>query len=717
MTHLSSRARFDKGGGNTALFRCGGDMERTLDHLMPMPVSVGSGAASLTFMSLSVGPMSPRLEAAIRRLAERVEKRNGDALPFDDGANSCRLMVDVEAPSSLFPASDMEESYRLTIGTDGVRLTAECEIGALRGVQTLLQLFARVDGVWLLPHCEIEDSPRFSWRGMLLDTSRHFIQKEHVLRLLDCMEVAKLNVLHFHLANDQGFRMECETFPKLHEEGSEGAYYTKREMREIIAFAADRGIRVVPEFCLPGHSVSWQVAYPELSASDDPPTRIGETRGAFSIPIDPAREETYEFVDRFVAEMAEVFPDPYFHTGGDEVNPTAWKENPRIKGFMDAHGFKRGRDLQAYFTGRYGALVAKHGKIPIGWEEVLHSDVPEEVIVHLWKDGAYGAELARHPVLTSWNTYLDLQQPSAWLYSKDPIDFTINGNAPPEGINMVGAEMTNWAETIHGGNLDMRTWPRGAAIAERFWSPRAYCDGVGAETLYARLDVFEHYLTAAGSRHRGHTERACAELYEGANEGTLGRFAGIIEPAAYPFLRRRRLLLERALPRIFPAPDVERYSDMRRFVDHLPAESMVARAFRQDVASFSMTGDPDLARSIADRLLAWEALAKEVQTLARQHSAMRSDGLGRLALGLGRIARIGSQCLRALQEGRRVPLHRAWWYRLRLKSYAYEVFYLDKDVLHRIVRDLRKPDVLNRHNIAIQPAVAHLLEMACGEGR
>lgn len=692
-------------------------MATTLKYLMPMPVSVGVDEGTLFVTGLAVDAPTRRVKEAVRRFASRLGNIFGLPLSLGAEGNSTRFLIEVQCAPVAFPRPDMNESYRLKISADGIHLVAQEEAGAQRGLQTLLQLFARVDGAWQLPHCEIEDSPRFSWRGMLLDTSRHFMQKQHVLRLLDCMEVAKLNVLHFHLANDQGFRLESETFPKLHEAGSEGDYYTKEEMAEIIAFAAERAIRVVPEFCLPGHSVSWQVAYPELSASDDPPTRIGETRGAFSIPIDPAREETYEFVDRFIAEMAEVFPDPYFHTGGDEVNPTAWKENPRIKDFMDAHGFKRGRDLQAYFTGRYAALVAKHGKIPIGWEEVLHSDVPEEVIVHLWKDGAYGADLARHPVLTSWNTYLDLQQPSDWLYRKDPLDFTIAGDLVPETVNMVGAEMTNWAETIHGGNLDMRTWPRGAAIAERFWSPRAYCDGVGAETLYERLAAFEGCLTAAGSRHKGHVVRACVELYEGADEETLGRFASLIEPAAYPFLRRRRLLLERALPRLFPAPDVERYSDMQRFVDHLPAESMVAREFRQDVASFSTTGDPDLARSIAERLLAWEALAQDVRAFARHHSAMRSDGLDRVARGLGRIARIGSACMRALQEGRGLPPHRAWWYRLRLKRYAYEVFYLDKDVLRRIVRDLRKPDVLNRHNIAIQPAVAHLLEMASGEGR
>ncbi len=692
-------------------------MGTPLEHLMPMPVSVRGDTGVCVLRDLTVRGLSPRLTSALDRFCDRLQKRFDAPLPKGQTGDASSIMVDVGDASSQIPMPDMEESYRLTVSVDGVRLAAPTEIGVIRGLQTLLQLVVHEEGVWQLPCCEIEDCPRFSWRGMLLDTSRHFMGVEHVKRLLDCMEVAKLNVLHFHLANDQGFRMECETFPKLHREGSEGEYYSKADMQQLIATAADRGIRVVPEFCLPGHSVSWQVAYPELSASDDPPTRIGETRGAFSIPIDPAREETYAFIERFVEEMAAVFPDPFFHTGGDEVNPTAWKENPAIKAFMDEKGFKGGRDLQAYFTGRYAALVTKHSKTPIGWEEILHTNAPTDVIVHLWKDGAYGADLARHPVLTSWNTYLDLQQPADWLYGKDPLDFTIDGKAPPDELNMVGAEMTNWAETIDGDNLDMRTWPRGAAIAERFWSPRAYCNERGAETLYQRLKLFEPCLTAAGSRHEGHAARACTDLYQGADQKMLRRFAEVIEPAAYPFLRRRRLLLERSLPRLFPVSDVERYSDMRRFVDHLPAESTQGRQFRLDVESFSVSGNSETARSLAERLLDWDALAAEVRVSARTVPAMRTDGLPRIAIGLGRIARIGSQSLRALQQGRRLSPLRAWWYRRCLKAYAYEVFYLDKGVLRRIVRDLRKPDVLNRHNIAILPGVSHLLRMASGGGR
>jgi hexosaminidase len=689
-------------------------LESALDSLVPMPVRVTPGAGICVLSGFSRSSLTPRLRAAVERVLQRLEKRFGAPLSADGASD---LVIETHDLGSTLPSPDMDESYTLTVAGDGVHLRSAGEIGALRGLQTLQQLITCEDGAWQVPWCEIEDRPRFSWRGMLLDTSRHFMHMEHVLRLLDCMEVAKLNVLHFHLANDQGFRMECDTFPKLHEEGSEGAYYTKNQMREIIAYAADRGIRVVPEFCLPGHSVSWQVAYPELSASDEPPSQIGETRGAFSIPIDPSKEETYRFIEAFVAEMADLFPDPYFHTGGDEVNPTAWKENPRIKGFMDENSFRGGRDLQAYFTGRYAQLVAAQGKIPIGWEEVLHSDVSRDVIVHLWKDGAYGPDLARHPVLTSWNTYLDLQQPAEWLYAKDPLDFHIDGKPPSESLNVVGAEMTNWAETIHGGNLDMRTWPRGAAIAERFWSPRGYCDEMGQETLYDRLAAFEDCLTAAGSRHAGHAQRACAELYDDVDADAVARFADLIEPAAYPFLRRRRLLLERALPRLFPSPDVERYSDMKRFVDHLPGESLVGRQFRLDVEELAATGDHDLARHVAERLMVWEALADDVRTLVRRSPAMRADGLGRVALGVGRIARIGSYAMQTLQKGQTLSPIRAWWYKKRLRAYAFEVFYLDKDVVKRVIRDLRKPDMLNRHNIAIQPGVAHLLEMACGEGR
>lgn len=690
-----------------------------LQGLMPMPAKVEAGEGQMSFASLALAAdpaTHGKFAKALERFSDRANRLFDASLPIIVDPAAGNIKVSIVKPAVDIPQPNMDESYCLHVGSEGIWLVAEEEWGAIRALQTLLQLLRYEEGTgWMLPFVTIEDCPRFRWRGILLDTSRHFMQVEHVRRLLDGMEMAKLNVLHFHLANDQGFRLECESYPKLHEIGSEGAYYTKDEMRALISEAADRGIRVVPEFCLPGHSVSWQVAYPELSSAAHPPTQVGELRDFFSVPIDPTREKTFEFIDQFVAEMAALFPDPFFHTGGDEVNPTAWKKNPEIVAFMGAQGFASARDLQAYFTGRYAAIVARHGKTAIGWEEVLHSDVDENVVLHLWKDGTYPAGLTRHPVLVSWNYYLDLQQPAHWLYDADPFDFSIKDGASQSELNVVGAEMCNWAETIHGGNLDLRTWPRGAAIAERFWSPRGYCDEAGRQTLYERLAYVSDVLSAGGMRHAAHVRNAMAELYGPDGEGAFAEFAALIEPAAYPFLRRRRLILERTLPRVFPAPVVERYSDVRRFVDHLAAESPEGRRFTIDVLDVIEKWDDGKGADLAARIAAWQGLAICIKALAKRNPRMRKDGIARVAGALAEVASIGLIALRAVEKGERLSSIRAWWLKRRLKKYAYETFFIDKDLISRILRGLRKPDVLNRHNVAIYPGVSHLLSRACEE--
>ncbi|MCG8574525.1 MAG: family 20 glycosylhydrolase, partial [Flavobacteriales bacterium] len=383
-----------------------------------------------------------------------------------------------------------------------------------------------------------------------------------------------------HLTDDQGFRLECETWPKLHEIGSAGAYFTKAEMRGLIDAAAERGIRIVPEFGLPGHSIAWQVAYPELAAANPPPSRVGELEGYFSPGIDPVEDGTYTFIDRFVEEMAALFPDPYFHIGGDEVNGRAWHENPDIAAFMAEKGFKRSADLQAHFTTRFAKIVAAHGKVAVGWEEILHGNIADEVIIHLWDKGTYAPELARHPVLTSWNYYLDHQQPSDWLYGKDPLDFKLKDGSSNAPLNVLGAEVTNWSETINGETLDMRTWPRTFAIAERLWSQRDFADGEGHDDLRARMQARSLDLEAAGLMHRARSAEFFADQFEDeAVSALVAEFAELLQPAAYPFFRRRRAILERTLPKLFPLRHEDRYSNVDRLVDNLIPESEIAWAF------------------------------------------------------------------------------------------------------------------------------------------
>src|SRR6266576_1357931 len=268
-----------------------------------------------------------------------------------------------------------DESYSLEVSNAGAKLDAPTTLGALHGLQTFLQLVATSADGFAVPALSIQDKPRFPWRGLLIDVGRHFIPLDVLKRNLDGMAAVKLNVLHWHLSENQGFRVESKKFPKLHEMGSDGLYYTQGEVRDVIAYAGDRGIRVTPEFDMPGHSTAWFVGYPDL-ASAPGPYGVERKWGVFDPAMDPTKEHTYHFLGEFIGEMAKLFPDQCFHIGGDEVNGKQWDANPQIQAFMRAHGMKTNQDLQAYFNKRVQEIVSKHGKTMIGWDEILRPELP-----------------------------------------------------------------------------------------------------------------------------------------------------------------------------------------------------------------------------------------------------------------------------------------------------------------------------------------------------
>src|SRR5262249_16772396 len=227
------------------------------------------------------------------------------------------------------------------------------------------------------PAVTIEDRPRFPWRGLRIDVSRHFMPVDAIKRNLDGMEAVKLNVLHWHLSDDQGFRVEGKRFPKLQQMSSDGQYYTQEQIKDVIAYARDRGIRVVPEFDVPGHTTSWFVAYPEL-ASASGRYEIWRRFGVNDPVMDPSRDHTYHFLDNFVGEMSRLFLDEYFHVGGDEVSGKQWEASPQIRKFKHRHHLSNRHDLQAYFNQRLHAIVKEHKKIMVGWDEILQAGRPKE---------------------------------------------------------------------------------------------------------------------------------------------------------------------------------------------------------------------------------------------------------------------------------------------------------------------------------------------------
>src|SRR5436305_14511313 len=338
-------------------------------NLMPMPSGVQQGTGQLqissSFSVAITGTHDASLDSGAQQFITQLTQISGIHFRANT-AGAPTLEVHADHGREAVQKLGEDESYELTVTGEGAKIAAPTPLGALHGLQTFLQLVQITPSGFAVPAVTIKDQPRFQWRGLLIDVSRHFIPMDVLKRNLDGMAAVKMNVLHWHLSDDQGFRVESKKFPKLSGMGSDGMFYTQEEIRDLIAYGHNRGIRVIPEFDIPGHSRSWFLGYPELSSGSGPYTLEGGGPGYIDPIMDPTRESTYKFLEKFIAEMAKLFPDVYFHIGGDEVNGKQWDANPKIQEFMRAHGIKNNQALQAYFSKRLQPIVARHGKSMIG---------------------------------------------------------------------------------------------------------------------------------------------------------------------------------------------------------------------------------------------------------------------------------------------------------------------------------------------------------------
>lgn len=345
------------------------------DVLMPRPASVQFAADGLRVQpGLTVAlsqSQSPRLQAATLRFLKRMEDKTGTQLPrsISIGSNGT-IVLEVASDGEAVQGPDENESYSLEVTSTGVHLKAATTLGALHGMETIYQLTQPAGNGYVIQAATVQDSPRFPWRGLMIDCSRHFEPLDLLKRNIDAMAAVKLNVFHWHLVDDQGFRIESKVFPKLTQLGSDGKFYTQAEARELVEYARARGIRVVPEIEMPGHSAAWLVAYPELN-SGTKPDGIRQEFGISDTALDPTRDETYQFIGRLLAEITTIFPDPYLHIGGDETPAPDWKKNPRILEFKKAHNLKDNEALQAYFNTRVLAILTKLNRKMLGWDEIL----------------------------------------------------------------------------------------------------------------------------------------------------------------------------------------------------------------------------------------------------------------------------------------------------------------------------------------------------------
>jgi hexosaminidase len=512
--------------------------------LMPLPTSITRGEGALTvtpaggagstFTSSYAQTHDARLEAAVKRALLQLGRTcGGDVLrsTVDHPAPaSPSLTITVAGTSGPVQTVNEDESYQLSITPRGASLTAATDAGAMHGLETILQLATNEHGACVLPAVTISDTPRFRWRGFMVDVSRHFEPVSVVERTLDGMAAAKLNVFHWHLSDDQGFRAESKKFPKLTELASDGQFYTQDEMREVVAYAWARGIRVVPEFDMPGHGTSWILAYPELSP-DAHITQLPVVYGTPTAVLDPTRESTYKFINTLVEEMGRIFPDEYFHVGGDEVQGKAWLSDAHVVEFMKKKGFATPAELQAYFNQRLETILKKHDKKMIGWDEILNPALPKTIVIHSWRGEASLAEGARqgYQGILSAPYYLDAQKTSAQMFLADPVPSDTALTADQQKL-ILGGEVCMWAEQLNPETVDSRVWPRTMAVAERFWSLQSDRD---VSDMYRRLRINSLKLEDVGLRHISGPEVLRRSLLLERNPDALEVLASVLEPVSF----------------------------------------------------------------------------------------------------------------------------------------------------------------------------------------
>jgi len=540
-------------------------MRSLLVGLLFLSLAASLSAGETNSLSVIPQPQKTELRAGTFRLApdtriytDSTSKATGEALaerlrsatgyPFKTSTKSFDgeslpsgiLLTTKHADTNLGP-----EGYELTVAPDSVVIRAPGQAGLFYGQQTLLQLLPPeilstnlMGGAdWQAPCVRIQDWPRFKWRGFMLDVSRHFFTKSEVETFLDGMAFHKLNVFHWHLTDDHGWRIEIKKYPKLTQvgawragggfgfdpktttaygpDGRYGGFYTQADIRDVVKYAAARHITIVPEIEMPGHATAALSAYPQLSCTGGP-FEPSMTAGIFNGIYDPAKEETFEFLGGVLAEVADLFPGPYIHIGGDEVPKDTWKNSADCQALIRREGLKNEEELQSWFVRRIEKIVSSHHRRLIGWSEILQGGLPQNAAVMDWIGGAKEAASAGHDVVMSptASCYFDFYQSTnhdaepkaaAWggpltltrLYHFDPMPT----NVPPEfQAHILGAQGNLWTEQIPNfKHAQYMTFPRACALAEVTWSAGTSCDWTD---FARRLQLHARRLDRLGINYR-----------------------------------------------------------------------------------------------------------------------------------------------------------------------------------------------------------------------
>ncbi len=519
-------------------------------NLIPEPVSLvkNGGHFALPQQVTIQCAAVPELKIATDLLKEKIGAATGsfvNQVTHSDKTPAIRFVLLAKKDETLGA-----EGYQLSVTPQQILIRANEANGIFYGVQTLLQLFPaeieskeKVAGVkWHVPCLEITDYPRLGWRGLMFDVARHFFTKDEVKQYIDAMVRYKFNLLHLHLTDDEGWRIEIKGLPKLTEVGAwnvkkvgtfgnftppaaneprnYGGFYTQDDIRELVQYAKERFVNILPEVDVPGHSLAAIASYPELSCTpgaENYKVRSGEqimdwSRGAPPIALldntlCPANEKVYTFLDTVITQIAKLFPFEYIHLGGDEAPHNFWEKNEQVKQLMKREGLKTIPQVQAYFEKRVEQIVISKGKKFMGWDEILEGGVSPTAAVMSWRGMKYGIEAAKagHNVVMSPTefAYIDYMQADEAteprVYASLRLNKSYQFNPVPAGVNpkyIIGAQANLWTEQIYNiRQAEYMTWPRGFAIAESAWSPadkKEWNDFVSrTEDHFKRLDLAE----------------------------------------------------------------------------------------------------------------------------------------------------------------------------------------------------------------------------------
>ena len=601
-------------------------------NLMPWPQKVIENNTpffidkNLT-ISILGNDLNKRVSKASVKFLRRLANRTGVFINTGFPKKNTKASIEINFGNISQLTVHDDESYSLSIEKDKIHINAKTDIGALRGLETLLQLVNFNEKGYYFEGVIVKDSPRFVWRGLMIDVSRHFHPINVIKRNLDAMASVKLNVFHWHLTDDQGFRIESKIYPKLQEIAADGLYYTQEQIKDVVNYASNLGIRVIPEIDVPGHASAILSAYPELGSKDNYNYTVERFSGVFDPTLNPTKEVTYLFLETLFREIAPLFPDEYFHIGGDENEGKHWDENIEIQAFKKKHHLKTNHDLQTYFNIKLEKILKKLDKKLMGWDEILTPSTPITAVIHSWRGKHEGLKQSTlieavkkgYQAVLSAGYYIDRMLSVKEHYNVDPI-----GNAvltKEERKRILGAEATMWSELVTPLTIDSRIWPRTAAIAERFWSSKDVND---IDNMQKRLKTINFQLEELGITHIRNKEFILRNISNYQDNEALKTLSKICEPL-------------KVYSRNKGGTEYKTFSPFTLFADACTADAEDAMAFNNEVISYVKTKKQKHLNLILQYLKDW---SNNYTEFSKMNSNPKLISLEPLSKNLSSISKI-----------------------------------------------------------------------------